>query len=178
MEAFFACFLSRKKVGELADGDGGDGQAQDGPPLRGRQGDGLEDSLERRQTQDRQLHQNTHREGPQHGWIGGEANGQKGAVFAPDIEGVEELAEGQGGKGHGVGGSPGGGPFSQYERPQEVRAQSQKPHHHPLPGKTERKRPVKQGFMGVPGLLPHHARLHRLHTQRQRRERVGHQIEP
>ena len=50
-----------------------------------------------------QLQQHPGDEGPDHGGVRQGAHAEEGLLLAADIECVEQLAHGQGGKGHGVG---------------------------------------------------------------------------
>ena len=91
-------FLPRR-LGRLADRDRGDSQGQDGQPLGQAHGDHGEHPLEGRDEQHGQLHGQPHQKGLVHGGVGKDPLGEEGAVLAADVEGVEELAQGQGGEG-------------------------------------------------------------------------------
>ncbi|MPN44286.1 hypothetical protein SDC9_191848 [bioreactor metagenome] len=91
---------------------------------------------------------------------------------------MEQLAQGQGGEGHGVGGGTGGQGVGQDIVAQPVGQQGQPSHHDALPRQPKGKAVGEQALMGVPGGLIHDPLLHRLHAQRQGGQRVGHQIQP
>ena len=103
---------------------------------------------------------------------------KEGRALAAHVKGVEELAQGEGGEGHGVGGGVGLAGVGEHILPQEIGRQGQQPHHHPLPGQPEGKAVGKEGGVGVPGRLGHDPLLHRLHPQGQGGQGVGDQVEP
>ena len=91
---------------------------------------------------------------------------------------MEELAEGQGGKGHSVGGGAGHPRIGEHVFPQKIGRQGQQAHHGSLPDQPEGEGPVKKGAVPLPRLLLHDPRLHRLHPQSQGGQGIGHQVEP
>ena len=165
-------------LGQLAHRHRGGGQAQDGPPLRPAEGHGGEHGLEGRQAQHGQLHGHAHQEGLVHGFIGEQADAQQALLLAAHVEGVEELADGQGGKGHGVGGGGGIGRSWEDVLPQEEGAQGEQAHHAPLPAQPPGKTPGEELLPRVPGPVLHHVLLHRLHPQGQGGQGVCDQVEP
>ena len=101
-----------------------------------------------------------------------------GLALAAHVEGVEQLAEGQRGEGHGVGGGVGQGGVAEYVLPQPVGPQGEQAHHQPLPGQPDGEVSGEQGLPGGAGLLLHDGGLHRLHAQGQGGQGVGDQVEP
>ena len=85
----------------LAHGDGGHGQGGHGDPLGAVHQDHPEDLPQGGHQQHRQLQSHADEEGPHHGGVGEQAHLKDGALLTADVEGVEQLAHGQGGEGHG-----------------------------------------------------------------------------
>ena len=167
-----------QRLGQLADGDGGRGQQQNGEPLAPIHGDHGKHALEGREQEHRQLHGRPGQKRLVHGGVGQQTLLQQRAVLTAHIEGVEQLAQGEGGKGHGVGYRPLQARGGQPGEAQEIGRQGQPAHHQPLPGQAQGEAPVEQPPVRRAGRLLHGALLHRLHPQGQRREGVGDQIEP
>lgn len=109
-----------------------------------------------------------------HGGVGENAQAKEAGPLAADIEGVEQLTEGQGGEGHGVG----HGVVVGEMQPQAVGQEGDAADQDPLPGQAAGKGAAEQRLVGVPGGLVHHPPLHRLHPQGQGRERIRDQIQP
>ena len=165
-------------LSNLTDHHRGDGQKKDHSPFQRAEGHGLEDLLEGRKGKYRKLHDKAHQKSLVHGGVGKDSDVEERVAFAADVEGVEELAEGEGGEGHGVGGRGGLAGAGKHVFAQGIGRQGKSTHHEPLPEETQGELPGKQAFPCRTGLLVHDPILYRLHSQGQSGKGVGDQIEP
>ena len=162
----------------LADGSGRDRQSQDGEPLGGVQGHHRKHRLQGRQEEHGALQKGSGQKGTVHSGVRKDPQLEDRAVVAAHIVGVKELAEGEGGEGHGIGGLVGLIGVGEDILPQKIGCQGHQPHQHALPSQLEGEAAGEQGGAGRSGRLLHHILLHRLHPQRQGGQGVGDQVEP